>query len=52
MTDYEVERWLSTRGCTLWGEFYDITTAVGRRDAARWLVSQIELFSDWKLSQS
>ena len=36
------ERYLSHKGCTLWGQAFDIIRPKSRREAAEWLAEQVE----------
>lgn len=35
------ERYLSNKGCTLWGRAFDIIHPESRREAAEWLAQQV-----------
>lgn len=43
----DVEQWLTEKRSTLFGQFFEIKTEAGRREAAEWLVAQLDSFHDW-----
>lgn len=42
-----IEEFLSTRGCTLYGRFFDISDDTGRAECARWMLENMEAISEF-----
>jgi predicted RNA-binding protein len=43
----EAERWLDSKRATLWGKSFDLSQVESKREAAHWLVSQVEDLYEW-----